>query len=104
MITSARSATLSRTLSTRIGLGDRKSTRLNSSHGYNSYAVFCLKKKNRRVPRPIHRPRIRPNGRLPDCPRRDLPPPLRPFYGDHTYVTRHAVPLSPSPLHCSTHV
>src|SRR2546422_4899034 len=32
--------------------GDRKSTRLNSSHGYISYAVFCLKKKkkkNRRV-------------------------------------------------------
>src|SRR3989449_8403015 len=26
---------------------DRKSTRLNSSHGYISYAVFCLKKKNR---------------------------------------------------------
>src|SRR5687768_12329943 len=26
---------------------DRKSTRLNSSHGYNSYAVFCLKKKKR---------------------------------------------------------
>src|SRR2546429_2309908 len=25
-------------------LGDRKSTRLNSSHGYISYAVFCLKK------------------------------------------------------------
>src|SRR2546422_4802702 len=24
---------------------DRKSTRLNSSHGYNSYAVFCFKKK-----------------------------------------------------------
>src|SRR5205809_6219856 len=24
---------------------DRKSTRLNSSHGYTSYAVFCLKKK-----------------------------------------------------------
>src|SRR3989449_2687529 len=24
--------------------GDRKSTRLNSSHGYISYAVFCLKK------------------------------------------------------------
>src|SRR2546429_7266480 len=24
---------------------DRKSTRLNSSHGYNSYAVFCLQKK-----------------------------------------------------------
>src|SRR2546429_7102540 len=26
---------------------DRKSTRLNSSHGYISYAVFCLKKKYR---------------------------------------------------------
>src|SRR5205809_3974686 len=31
-------------------LPDRKSTRLNSSHGYISYAVFCLKKKkNKRV-------------------------------------------------------
>src|SRR3989449_4226260 len=29
-----------------ITAGDRKSTRLNSSHGYISYAVFCLKKKN----------------------------------------------------------
>src|SRR2546429_8900172 len=28
-------------------LKDRKSTRLNSSHGYISYAVFCLKKKNK---------------------------------------------------------
>src|SRR2546422_2773233 len=27
------------------GARDRKSTRLNSSHGYISYAVFCLKKK-----------------------------------------------------------
>src|SRR3712207_7130854 len=27
-------------------LGDRKSTRLNSSHANISYAVFCLKKKN----------------------------------------------------------
>src|SRR2546429_1307740 len=26
---------------------DRKSTRLNSSHGYISYSVFCLKKKNK---------------------------------------------------------
>src|SRR2546430_10930583 len=31
--------------------GDRKSTRLNSSHSQISYAVFCLKKKNQ-----IHRP------------------------------------------------
>src|SRR3989449_2956172 len=29
--------------------GDRKSTRLNSSHGYISYAVFCLKKKKKRM-------------------------------------------------------
>src|SRR2546422_1590907 len=29
---------------------DRKSTRLNSSHGYISYAVFCLKKKNNTRP------------------------------------------------------
>src|SRR2546422_4080810 len=29
----------------RVVVGDRKSTRLNSSHGYISYAVFCLKKK-----------------------------------------------------------
>src|SRR3989449_1746127 len=42
------------------GLGDRKSTRLNSSHGYISYAVFCLKKKkntksilNRSTSRPV---------------------------------------------------
>src|SRR5205809_4909169 len=28
---------------------DRKSTRLNSSHGYISYAVFCLKKKNKQT-------------------------------------------------------
>src|SRR5947208_12127266 len=33
--------------------GDRKSTRLNSSHQIISYAVFCLKKKKRRQqPRP----------------------------------------------------
>src|SRR2546422_7790407 len=29
---------------------DRKSTRLNSSHGYISYAVFCLKKKKKDNP------------------------------------------------------
>src|SRR2546422_1822149 len=28
---------------------DRKSTRLNSSHGYISYAVFCLKKKTKQT-------------------------------------------------------
>src|SRR3712207_8825736 len=34
---------------------DRKSTRLNSSHANISYAVFCLKKKNKCLPAHIHR-------------------------------------------------
>src|SRR2546422_4161277 len=33
---------------------DRKSTRLNSSHGYISYAVFCLKKKKTNKNNTIH--------------------------------------------------
>src|SRR3989475_8323999 len=40
----SKKTTLSRFL---FGLGDRKSTRLNSSHSQISYAVFCLKKKNK---------------------------------------------------------
>src|SRR2546422_7832311 len=40
-----------RAMSGEEGLADRKSTRLNSSHGYISYAVFCLKKK-----KSIHQP------------------------------------------------
>src|SRR5687768_17994570 len=32
-----------------VEVGDRKSTRLNSSHGYISYAVFCLKKKTKTI-------------------------------------------------------
>src|SRR2546428_9392823 len=34
-------------------VGDRKSTRLNSSHDQISYAVFCLKKKNNQEPRGV---------------------------------------------------
>src|SRR2546429_5082625 len=34
--------------------GDRKSTRLNSSHGYISYAVFCLKKKKQHARAPVN--------------------------------------------------
>src|SRR2546430_12920073 len=34
-------------------LADRKSTRLNSSHSQISYAVFCLKKKKKRIPRSL---------------------------------------------------
>src|SRR2546427_10903803 len=43
-----RSADFSRRRADRLHspLGDRKSTRLNSSHSQISYAVFCLKKKN----------------------------------------------------------
>src|SRR2546429_3641441 len=33
---------------------DRKSTRLNSSHGYISYAVFCLKKKKKKSTQTPH--------------------------------------------------
>src|SRR5438270_3348469 len=33
---------------TQFGKGDRKSTRLNSSHSQISYAVFCLKKKKKK--------------------------------------------------------
>src|SRR2546429_5739744 len=33
---------------------DRKSTRLNSSHGYISYAVFCLKKKKKDENTSVH--------------------------------------------------
>src|SRR5258708_26164885 len=36
---------------------DRKSTRLNSSHQIISYAVFCLKKKNKTVETSTHRQR-----------------------------------------------
>src|SRR2546421_9409342 len=41
-------------------LGDRKSTRLNSSHDQISYAVFCLKKKKKSQP-----PRARGGDRRP---------------------------------------
>src|SRR2546429_7377910 len=37
---------------------DRKSTRLNSSHGYISYAVFCLKQKHDRVSHRRHQHRL----------------------------------------------
>src|SRR2546429_6065569 len=41
----------------RSGARDRKSTRLNSSHGYISYAVFCLKKKKTH----LHREQANPS-------------------------------------------
>src|SRR2546422_7507259 len=39
---------------------DRKSTRLNSSHGYISYAVFCLKKKKNKQKTTTQDPRTTP--------------------------------------------
>src|SRR2546422_4472834 len=42
---------------------DRKSTRLNSSHGYISYAVFCLKKKKKL--KDSHQLRLRVRTELP---------------------------------------
>src|SRR2546422_1547690 len=59
---------LTRSVLTMLGvvIGDRKSTRLNSSHGYISYAVFCLKKKKNTIrhklytPGRIHEHTVRP--------------------------------------------
>src|SRR6202789_3767667 len=69
---------------------DRKSTRLNSSHYSISYAVFCLKKKNRQSKPPPQRPsaaraahslgatRLAPAGPTTAPSRRDQPPLGRP--------------------------
>src|SRR5256885_3869565 len=61
------------TLFGRSRFGDRKSTRLNSSHLVISYAVFCLKKKN------------------PHRPRRPAVPPA-----DHSSAPRRCAPGRPS--------
>src|SRR5256884_3998808 len=67
--------------------GDRKSTRLNSSHGYISYAVFCLKKtKESLAVRPLHETlhRLR---------RHDLRPRLPPTLLHHAPLdSAHAAP------------
>src|SRR2546422_8130319 len=49
-------------------VGDRKSTRLNSSHGYISYGVFCLKKKKKspaHAPGQADRPKHPPSRKAP---------------------------------------
>src|SRR2546429_4678261 len=73
---------------------DRKSTRLNSSHGYISYAVFCLKKKNktehRTQPRHAHHGNVIPSRLSPyGLPRRKLRP--------------YAILLRPDPLPAHSH-
>src|SRR3712207_8302410 len=45
----ASSSTAALSRATPLGTQDRKSTRLNSSHANISYAVFCLKKKNKKA-------------------------------------------------------
>src|SRR3989337_3265494 len=45
--------------------GDRKSTRLNSSHGSISYAVFCLKKQKRQRHLQLPQPHAHPQPRQP---------------------------------------
>src|SRR2546430_10405149 len=69
--------------------GDRKSTRLNSSHSQISYAVFCLKKKKQNDP---HRPPTRPNisGRRLHASQHQPHPPA------HTHLHQH-----PPGLHAS---
>src|SRR2546429_4499872 len=46
---------------------DRKSTRLNSSHGYISYAVFCLKKKKKKQKRNHYRRTTLPQIKAATC-------------------------------------
>src|SRR2546422_5215741 len=46
---------------------DRKSTRLNSSHGYISYAVFCLKKKKGLLKVTLQVHTTTSTDKLPDC-------------------------------------
>src|SRR5687768_18226418 len=53
---------------------DRKSTRLNSSHGYTSYAVFCLKKKTQHPHHPAHHLLIRHPRHTPEHRRRLVEP------------------------------
>src|SRR6266542_3413442 len=60
---------------------DRKSTRLNSSHGSISYAVFCLKKKKRHTDL-LPQEDVRGRGRVSPLCRDDLRPPGRDPAGD----------------------
>src|SRR5256885_6160006 len=50
----ARVVSRTKTRAMLLSIGDRKSTRLNSSHLVISYAVFCLKKKNNNSVSDIH--------------------------------------------------
>src|SRR2546430_5940667 len=74
--------------------GDRKSTRLNSSHSQISYAVFCLKKKNdtENLLPPYHFPRLAPPRLRRACPAASLHPPAR---TEPRCLRRHQLPRTP---------
>src|SRR5256884_4569144 len=81
-------------------LGDRKSTRLNSSHGYISYAVFCLKKKkyNRDTTILRHALLIAPKCNIRNHSHRQcLSRKRSPLVVFHSVTQRHAFPL-PIPI------
>src|SRR3989449_4578792 len=91
---------LDRTSTTRPVTGewtDRKSTRLNSSHGYISYAVFCLKKKKRIHALPDPRDQLPPHPTPPPRPH----PPIRrrdpPGSARHPHRTALLPALPPTP-------
>src|SRR5256884_6499011 len=76
---------------------DRKSTRLNSSHGYISYAVFCLKKKkNEYVPTADSLAKRHHTQR----------PPVHPFRHPehhHHYLAHHRDPIASQAHSPATH-
>src|SRR3989449_3215585 len=84
----------------RLAQGDRKSTRLNSSHGYISYAVFCLKKKINALAKGFEAPRSLANSaaliRFPEA-RGDWVRPGIMLYGCSPFAGRTAESLKLKP-------
>src|SRR6185312_3867407 len=60
---------------------DRKSTRLNSSHDQNSYAVFCLKKKKEKIVGPLIGQHVIADETRAQPERREQPPRLTDIFG-----------------------
>src|SRR3954465_723383 len=73
-------------------MGDRKSTRLNSSHTTISYAVFCLQKNTPRSPDPVTTPHARRPSHHPP----DVPPHPRPPSREHSPPFRYKLPHQPA--------
>src|SRR2546422_7768705 len=79
---------------------DRKSTRLNSSHGYISYAVFCLKKKKKTHRELLLNSAALSRHRGAQCPQ-PAPPPVRcRAAGPQNSKQRTTRPPRPSPTPC----